>query len=424
MVGSTSPVVLRDRGYALEPDCDTHVKRLRESNNFFGGDNIGNWISDIGGSGHYYHVVFRGTKVVFECQKHSDHSERWLLFFAKEYAADGHDAASKGKEHVNVLTNSVSRAPWLDGMALVIDVISALIDDAMRAETRFRQWWRSMPTWTWYAPRSSKVFERVCFGVLLQHPGKQLARVARYDKRRNHSNDMFSIGAMGDDACRPTTGSVFDSEDNLTFKPGHWNDLAVSIVPSLVDQFRYMAIPRMECADARRDLVVENLTLEGRDIFPRIVELEADKHAEFRYAPRSRTTEGGPFSSHHVGIRSIRAEDATIERTSARHNPASVFKVDDIPVNVDAFMFAVRSSRGRTESAQKFLAAQAHGEGEKRTREMLKEARLHRLSRIFTRSPSATTDGSIHVKDSKALLEIVADKRDSPPWRDAPHRGG
>jgi hypothetical protein len=46
-----------------------------------------------------------------------------------------------------------------------------------------------------------------------------------------------------------------------------------------------MAIPRIEYADARRALIVENLTLEGRDIFPSIIELEADKHAEFYHAP-------------------------------------------------------------------------------------------------------------------------------------------
>ncbi|KAF8186750.1 hypothetical protein BJ912DRAFT_1060030 [Pholiota molesta] len=328
MLGSTSPVtknddVLPDRGYALEPDCDAHVNRLREFNNFFGQDyykghfadslsSIGNWVSDMGGSGDLRMPETQRSRSAGSCSSSKSTPP-----------TDAMQLCSKGKEHVNVLTNSVSRTPWLDDTALVIDVISTLVDDAMRAETRFRQWWRSMPT-------------QIC------------------------------ISAMGDDAKETSAPSFAALNGQGPPSPAH-----------------------------QAGLRQHSRTCAGRVV----LSLEEDGD----------------------GWRA--GASTTIERTSARQNPASIFKVDDIHINVDALEFAVRGSNrdvlyktsrlayidGELVAARARICTEE--EGEKRRREMLKEARFHRLCREHV-----DDDGRLDPREGQQdQFEIVADKRDSPP---------
>lgn len=55
----------------------------------------------------------------------------------------------------------------------------------------------------------------------------------------------------------------------------------------------YVPIPRIEYTDDSLDLVVENLTLEGRNLFPKILALEANNYIKF--SPYAAITD----DSHH-----------------------------------------------------------------------------------------------------------------------------
>jgi Family of unknown function (DUF5923) len=97
-----------------------------------------------------------------------------------------------------------------------------------------------------------------------------------------------------------TRDLLFDSEGSLKFKPALWNDIRKVVLPQLIDQVcwfihkastghtyllfskvRFVPIPRIEYTDDSLDLVVENLTLQGRNLFPNIIEMEVHNYVKF-----------------------------------------------------------------------------------------------------------------------------------------------
>ena len=60
--------------------------------------------------------------------------------------------------------------------------------------------------------------------------------------------------------------------------PQLWRDVRQVIVPTMIEQVGYIPIPRIEYTDDKMDLVIENLTLQGRNLFPNIVEISAQTH--------------------------------------------------------------------------------------------------------------------------------------------------
>jgi hypothetical protein len=116
--------------------------------------------------------------------------------------------------------------------------------------------------------------------------GRELLDSGRvfYDgKYKSHFDNVFSsIGgfftSMGDDPlnarfgqdwARLTKDLLFDLEGSLKFKPELWSDIKSVILPAVVDNVGYIPIPRIEYTDDALDLVIENLTLSGRNLFPK-----------------------------------------------------------------------------------------------------------------------------------------------------------
>jgi len=90
---------------------------------------------------------------------------------------------------------------------------------------------------------------------------------------------------------------LFDSEGSLKFKADLWNDIRKVIVPTLIEEVGYIPIPRIEYTDESLDLVVENLTLQGRNLFPNIVQFEA--HNFVKFSPYTAITDD---HSHRITI--------------------------------------------------------------------------------------------------------------------------
>ena len=76
---------------------------------------------------------------------------------------------------------------------------------------------------------------------------------------------------IGNNFAQLTKDLLFDSEGNLTFKPELWADVRQKIIPGFIEQVGYVPIPRIEYTDDKLDLVIENLTLQGRNMFPKYV---------------------------------------------------------------------------------------------------------------------------------------------------------
>jgi hypothetical protein len=142
----------------------------------------------------------------------------------------------------------------------------------------------------------------------------------------------------------------------------------------LIEEIGYIPIPRIEYTDESLDLVVENLTLQGRNLFPNIVQIEA--HNFVKFSPYNAITD----DHHHritLTLEQIQADmrdvafyyhkktglpkmkdsgmadvllggeglAVTIHLVSTKRDRSSVFRVHDINVKVSNMKFAIRDSK-------------------------------------------------------------------------------
>ncbi|KAF5368710.1 hypothetical protein D9615_010299 [Tricholomella constricta] len=346
--------------------------------------------------------IYRGKKVIIECQKHEDYQEalRWLLSYIEEYAAHGRSAAHTQKEGVRGVSEnkSLKRAiteirtlleRFANGksMEMILDAFSALRDDAHR-DKELRDWFKAVDQYMRKVVllEPGYVLEPDCNSQAnrLRDGGRQFYDVkykGHFDHLFNNISDWFR--AMGDDPtnvrfgedwARLTRDLLFDSEGSLKFKKELWNDIRKVILPQLVDKVGYIPIPRIEYTDDSLDLVVENLTLSGRNLFPNVVALEA--HNFVRFSPYNAITDESrhrftlTFGQMQADMRDVafyykkktgvpRMSDsgladvvvggegltATVVLVSAGKDRSSVFKVQDVHVKVAALKFSIRDSK-------------------------------------------------------------------------------
>ncbi|KAH7884057.1 hypothetical protein F5I97DRAFT_2046740 [Phlebopus sp. FC_14] len=345
--------------------------------------------------------IFRGKKVIMECQKHEDYQDamKWLLSLAEEYAEHGRTATERGKEKGGTIASDpalrqamkelrelLERFANNKSMNIIFDAADAIIDDGRRDE-EFTNWIK----------RLNQFVRRVLLeaGYVLEddctREGNGIRESGRFfwdEKYRAHFDNLFnSIGswfsAMGDDPlnrrfgedwARLTRDLLFDAEGSLKFKPELWSDIRKVIVPTLVDKVGYIPIPRIEYTDDALDLVVENLTLQGRNLFPNFISMNA--HNYFKFSPYGAI----PDERHHeftftfaqmqADMRDVafyfrrksgfpKVADsgladvllggsgltATVHLVSAMKDTTSVFKVKDVHVKVDTLKFSIRDSK-------------------------------------------------------------------------------
>ncbi|KAG6334324.1 hypothetical protein ID866_4769 [Astraeus odoratus] len=345
--------------------------------------------------------IYRGKKVIIECQKHEDYQDalRWLLSVAEDYASHGVNVAGRGKEtggtiisdpalrqSMSELRELLERFANGKSMDVIFGAANILIDDAKKDE-EFRNWFKRMDTYI------RKVLLEP--GYVLEddcdregHDIRESGRKFWDDRYRNHFDNLFnSIGEwfsamaedplnkrFGEDIARLTRDLLFDSEGSLKFKPELWADIRQVIVPTLVDKVGYIPIPRVEYTDDALDLVVENLTLSGRNLFPNIVSLEA--HNFLKFSPYDTISDEHhheftfTFSQMQADMRDVaiyfrrktgfpRVADsgmadvviggsgltATVHLASADKDKSSVFKVRNVHVKVDSLKFSIRDSK-------------------------------------------------------------------------------
>ncbi|KAI0043796.1 hypothetical protein FA95DRAFT_1498062 [Auriscalpium vulgare] len=345
--------------------------------------------------------IYRGKKVILECQKHDDYqgSIRWLLGAIEEYAGHGKTVAGHGKDSHGQLTSDSSlqqstteirtlleRFANGQSMDIIFDAINNLINDA-RNDDEFRQWFQSVDAY------SRKVLLEPGYVLEPQcnSEGRQIRDSGRrfYDEKyKGHFDRLFdAVGTwfnamgedplnkrFGDDWARLTRDLLFDNEGSLKFKPELWMDIRKVIVPTLVDEVGYVPIPRVEYTDDALDLVVENLTLQGRNLFPNVVSIEA--HNFMKFSPYNTIKD----ENHHeftLTLGHIQADmkdvafyfkkktgipklsdsgladvflggqglTATVHMVSADKDRSSVFKVKNVNVKVDSLKFSIRDSK-------------------------------------------------------------------------------
>ncbi|KAF8263795.1 hypothetical protein EI94DRAFT_1772841 [Lactarius quietus] len=342
--------------------------------------------------------IYRGKKVILECQKHHDYQEsiRWLLATIEDYASHGKHIARETGVTVaddNVLHKATSQIRTLlerfangKSMDVIIDAINTLIDDA-RTDEEFRRWFQSVGAYSRKVLlEPGYVLEPMCNSE--GHKVRDSGRGFYDEKYKAHFDHLFdAIGtwfsamgedplnkSFGDDWARFTHDLLFDSEGSLKFKPGLWMDIRKVIVPSIVDRVGHIPIPRVEYTDDSLDLVVENLTLQGRNLFPNLVEIDASNSVKF--SPYNTISDSGRHE-FKLTLKQIQADmrdvafyyrkktgipkiadsgladvllgggglTVTVDIVSADKDKSSIFKVRSVRVKVHSLKFSIHGSK-------------------------------------------------------------------------------
>jgi len=145
-------------------------------------------------------------------------------------------------------------------------------------------------------------------------------------------------------------------------------------VPSIVDRVGHIPIPRVEYTDDSLDLVVENLTLQGRNLFPNLVEIDASNSVKF--SPYNTISDSGRHE-FKLTLKQIQADmrdvafyyrkktgipkiadsgladvllgggglTVTVDIVSADKDKSSIFKVRSVRVKVHSLKFSIHGSK-------------------------------------------------------------------------------
>lgn len=347
--------------------------------------------------------IYRIKKVIIECQKHDDYQEsmRWLIGFFEEYARHTRASTKDGavsardtfvkdpalKRALDELRTLLERFANNTSLNIILDSIDTLIDDANR-DDRLREWFQQIDVFVRKALlEPGFILEDECNreAERLRDSGREFYE-GKYKAHMDHLFNSVStwFKAMGDDSlnkrfaqdwARLTNDLLFDSQGSLAFKSELWADIRKVILPEIVDKIGYIPIPRIEYTDDNLDLVVENLTLSGKNLFPNIISIEAQNF--FKFSPYDAIKD----ESHHTftftldqmqadmrdvafyfrkktgipkmsdsGIADVliggNGLHASIVLSSAsRKDKSSVFTVRDVHVKVESLKFSIRDSK-------------------------------------------------------------------------------
>ncbi|KAF7295850.1 hypothetical protein HMN09_01128400 [Mycena chlorophos] len=310
--------------------------------------------------------IWRGKKVIVECQKHKDYQESvgWLLNMIDAWAARARQVGSDAQQGEGLLPAAVlAQDPSLRsalsllrtlleriaGAPLEPFIASArvLAKDAAGDES-LRKWWSAVDSYV------RKVL--LDAGYVTEPASTTRARELRdmgrafYDEKYKTHFDAVtdavvfwfrSMAAdplnkrLAEDFGKLTKDLLFDSEGNLQFKRKLWEDVREVILPTLVDKVRSSATspsPRVEYTDDNIDLIVENLTLSGRQLFPNVIEMEAHNYVRF-----------SPYTSPPSGKKSAFRMSKQDTKDASRHEVTFAFEQIHATMRDVAFTFRTKT---------------------------------------------------------------------------------
>ena len=179
---------------------------------------------------------------------------------------------------------------------------------------------------------------------------------------------------FGEDWARLTKDLLFDSEGSLKFKPHLWDDVRKVILPTVISEVGYIPIPRIEYTDDALDLVIENLTLSGKNLLPNVITMTAKNY--FKFSPYSVINDQAEhevelcFSQIQADLRDVafyyrkktglpklkdsgladfvlggEGVNVMVKLMSSSKDPTSVFKVKSVNAKVASLKFSIRDSK-------------------------------------------------------------------------------
>ncbi|RPD78550.1 hypothetical protein L226DRAFT_543850 [Lentinus tigrinus ALCF2SS1-7] len=348
--------------------------------------------------------IFRLKKVIYECQSHDDYqgSMQWLLNFLEEYASHGRTVAGQGKDSHQQLASDPNLNTSLKEIRTLLERFANgrsldTIGDAMRAlyqdgqqDERLRHWFRDVDEYVREVLlQPGYVLDDQCNERAneLRESGRQFYD----DKYKGHFDNLMNsvtewFGAWAEDPLNKQVGNNFaqltkdlllDRDGNLKFKPELWADIRQKIVPAFIEEVGYVPIPRIEYTDEQIDLVIENLALSGKNLFPNLISMDVrnfvklsaynniqdETHHEFKLtlgqiqadmrdvAFYFRKKTGTPKVTDS-GLADVLLGGSgltvTAHLVSSERDRSSVFKVKDVSTSIDTLKFSIRDSKHDT----------------------------------------------------------------------------
>ncbi|KAI8366790.1 uncharacterized protein BYT42DRAFT_504682 [Radiomyces spectabilis] len=80
----------------------------------------------------------------------------------------------------------------------------------------------------------------------------------------------------------------FDKDGHPAFKPQLLNDMRMTLLPAILEQIKFVPIPRIEYSDPQFDVVIENVILAGDTLLPNILEMKMENFT--RFSPKTEVT--------------------------------------------------------------------------------------------------------------------------------------
>ncbi|KAI9027459.1 hypothetical protein CLU79DRAFT_716995 [Phycomyces nitens] len=165
-----------------------------------------------------------------------------------------------------------------------------------------------------------------------------------------------------------------DGEGNPAFKPQLLTDMRKTLLPAILEQIKFVPIPRIEYSDPQFDVVVENVVLSGDTMLPNVFDIKMENFS--RFSPKTNVSNvdrqsifidmkeiqavvedvvfyykkktGFPKLSDR-GVASLvmggKGISAAVRVTSNSLNPRNTFKVTYCKCTVDDLKLNIKDSR-------------------------------------------------------------------------------
>jgi len=250
-------------------------------------------------------AIWRLKKMIIEIQGHADYQQaiETLLTMAEKYAGHTKDVTAqsggavrdvRSNDSVQIVEHNlrtlIERFANNTSLSDFFESLNNVYSDADR-DPELREWFSNV-----------NAYIRKCLreqGFIMQDEAtrqwNELYDRGRYllrERYRTHTDrivdetkfmaDQFDKDPMNK-AFADSIQKLFldlgrDAGGKVVFKKHLVKDIRDVILPGIIENVRYVPIPRIEVSDPTVDVVVENLTIESDNLMPNVVEFSSDNY--------------------------------------------------------------------------------------------------------------------------------------------------
>ncbi|PWY95116.1 hypothetical protein BO94DRAFT_218982 [Aspergillus sclerotioniger CBS 115572] len=329
-------------------------------------------------------TIWRLKKMVIEVQGHSDYQQaiRTLLSMAEKYGGHTRNLSQQGagsvqgfrsgdkiqrmETNLRTLLERFANNTSLDNL---FDSLDNIYRDADR-DPELKGWFKNMDTFI----RKTLTEQGYIMDDDCTRQWDQLTDHGRYllrDRYRDHTDrildEMKFIGdqfnkdpqnkAFGDSVQKLFDDLGRDTSGNMAFKKHLLRDIRDVILPAILEDVRYVPVPRIEVSDPSADVVVENLVIESDNLMPNVVEFGSDNY--FRWGRKKISNKrDNKVLKIMISVSGIQADlrDVSYYINRKQGFPAITDTgVMDIFLGGEGFGFKIAASTAQKEDRQNYI---------------------------------------------------------------------